>query len=105
VEAFNGARRRSHTAGCESFDADKVGPEILLRHWHVGDRFQPIGMSSPVKLQDWFTNQKIPRERRRELVMATTATGEIFWVEGLRISEKFKLDPQTKRRLVWRWSV
>jgi tRNA(Ile)-lysidine synthase len=103
VEASNGVQRRSRAAGCESFDADKIGPEIRLRHWRAGDRFQPIGMSSPVKLQDWFTNQKIPRERRRELVLAATAAGEIFWVEGLRISEKFKLVPQTIRCLIWRW--
>ena len=105
VAASNGVQRRSRAAGCESFDADKVGQEILLRHWRIGDRFQPIGMLSPVKLQDWFTNQKIPRERRRELVLAATAAGEIFWVEGLRISEQFKLDPQTKHRLIWRWSI
>jgi hypothetical protein len=29
--------------------------------------------------------------------------GEIFWVEGLRISENFKLSPKTKRHLLWRW--
>lgn len=89
--------------GTEFFDADAVGNCITLRHWRPGDRFQPIGMSAPVKLQDWFTNQKIPAARRRELVLATTARGEILWVEGLRISEKSKLASGTRRRLVWRW--
>jgi tRNA(Ile)-lysidine synthetase-like protein len=87
----------------EFFDADKVGNEIVLRHWRVGDRFQPIGLKSPVKLQDLFTNTKIPRERRHELIMATTVRDEIFWVEGLRISEKFKIAPQTKQQLIWNW--
>jgi len=36
-------------------------------------------------------------------VVAEAADGEIFWVEGLRISEKFKLTPETQRWLVWRW--
>ena len=85
----------------EIFDADKVGGKILLRHWCAGDRFQPIGLKSPAKLQDLFTNAKIPRERRRDLVLAETIRGEIFWVEGLRISEHFKLTPGTKRQLVW----
>jgi tRNA(Ile)-lysidine synthetase-like protein len=88
---------------CESFDADKVGGKITLRHWRPGDRFQPIGLKSPVKLQDLFTNRKIPRARRRELMVAAAENREIFWVEGLRISEHFKLTPQTKRRLIWRW--
>jgi tRNA(Ile)-lysidine synthase len=87
----------------EFFDADKVGNKIVLRHWRAGDRFQPIGLKSAAKLQDLFTNAKIPRERRRDLILAETVRGEIFWVEGLRISENFKLTPQTKRRLVWRW--
>ena len=88
---------------CESFDGDKVGGKITLRHWRPGDRFQPMGFKLAVKLQDLFTNQKIPRARRRELTVAAAENREIFWVEGLRISENFKLTLRTKRRLVWRW--
>jgi tRNA(Ile)-lysidine synthase len=96
------SKRRPCRPHCECFDADQVGPQIVLRHWRAGDRFQPIGMPSPVKLQDWFTNRKIPRARRRQLVVAATVAGEIFWIEGQRIGERFKLTPRTKRRLVWR---
>jgi len=85
----------------ERFDADKIGDEIILRHWRPGDRFQPIGLASAVKLQDLFVNAKIPAARRRELVLAATQAGAIFWVEGLRIGEQFKLTPQTRRKLVW----
>lgn len=90
--------------GVEFFDADKIGDEVILRHWRAGDRFEPMGMKSAVKLQDLFVNAKIPAARRRELVLATTAAGEIFWVETLRISEKFKLTPETRRKLRWHWS-
>jgi hypothetical protein len=60
-------------------------------------------MAAPVKLQDWFTNRRIPAAQRRGLVLAATAAGEIFWIEGQRISERFKLTADTRRRLVWRW--
>jgi tRNA(Ile)-lysidine synthase len=112
---FGGLKIRWHTAseiirgvskpraGCEQFDADRVGPVILLRHWRPGDRFQPIGMSSPVKLQDLFTNRKIPRAERHGLVVAQNGDGELFWVEKLRISERFKLSDGTNRRLQWQW--
>ncbi len=90
-------------AGRELFDADQVGSKIIVRHWHPGDRFQPIGMDSRVKLQDFFTNQKIAREQRHKLVVVTTEEGELVWVEGLRISERFKLTKGTIRRLHWRW--
>jgi tRNA(Ile)-lysidine synthase len=87
----------------EHFDADKLGAVIVLRHWRPGDRFQPIGMEWPVKLQDMFVNQKIPRSERRQLVVATTGAGELFWVEGQRMAERFKLDKSTQRRLKWAW--
>ncbi|HEU5395765.1 MAG TPA: tRNA lysidine(34) synthetase TilS, partial [Verrucomicrobiae bacterium] len=87
--------------GREIFDADRVGDRVVLRHWRAGDRFQPIGMKRPVKLQDLFTNAKIPRARRHRLVLAATASGEIFWVDGLRVGERFKVRPGTRRRLAW----
>jgi tRNA(Ile)-lysidine synthase len=90
--------------GREYFDVDKVGSRIILRHWRAGDRFQPTGMKNPVKLQDLLSNQKIPRAQRHQLVVVTTAKDEIFWVEGLRIGERFKLDNRTIRRLKWQWS-
>ena len=89
--------------GVEYFDADKIGSGMVLRHWRAGDRFRPIGLMPAAKLQDLFVNAKISIARRRELVLGATADGEIFWVEGLRISEEFKLTPDTKRCLVWRW--
>jgi tRNA(Ile)-lysidine synthase len=100
-----GSRGRSpHQKQQEFFDADKIGGKIILRYWRPGDRFQPIGLKSAAKLQDLFVNAKTPALRRRELVLATAADGEIFWVEGLRIGERFKLTPQTRRKLVWKWS-
>jgi tRNA(Ile)-lysidine synthase len=97
------ANKLTRKTNREFFDAAKVGGQITLRHWRAGDRFQPIGLKSAVKLQDLFTNQKIPRAQRHHLVVAETGRGRIFWVENLRISEPFKLTQATKRRLVWRW--
>ncbi len=92
-----------HANGRERFDADKVGPGVRLRHWRPGDRFQPSGMARPVKLQDLFTNAKIPAPLRRRLLVAEAADGRLFWVEGLRISEPFKLSAATRSELVWSW--
>ncbi len=91
-------------AGREFFDADKVGSPVVLRHWRAGDRFRPIGMSASVKLQDLFTDRKIPRSARHALVVAESGQGELFWVESLRISETFKLTGRTRRRLLWEWA-
>jgi tRNA(Ile)-lysidine synthase len=98
-----GASRARGRLGHEWFDADVVGRHVLLRYWSEGDRFQPIGMTHSAKLQDFFINLKIPRDQRHQLVVAEAQNGQIFWVERLRISERFKLKPGTRRRLEWRW--
>ena len=97
------ANSRKRTPCMEWFDADRIGSRVVLRHWQPGDRFQPIGMASTVKLQDFFANAKVPRALRHKLIIATTEQGEIFWVENMRISERFKLDASTRRRLEWGW--
>jgi hypothetical protein len=56
------------------------------------------------KVQDLFTNRKIPMDQRRELVVAEAANSQIFWIEGLRIAERFKLTEATSQVLLWRWS-
>jgi tRNA(Ile)-lysidine synthase len=94
----------TRSKGTEFFDSHRVGRRIMLRHWRAGDRFQPIGMEQSVKLQDWFTNRKIPLAERRNLVLATTKSGEIFWIEGERIGEQFKLTSATSKRLMWKWT-
>ncbi|MFO1501271.1 MAG: tRNA lysidine(34) synthetase TilS [Verrucomicrobiota bacterium] len=94
---------RKPPAGMERFDWEKVGSVVRLRHWQPGDRFQPIGMAGAVKVQDLLTNQKIPVRQRRGLVVAETLAGQIIWIEGLRISESFKIDAQTGECLEWRW--
>ncbi len=90
--------------GRESFDADSVGQRILLRHWRAGDRFQPIGLGTSVKLQDLFTNHKVARAERSRRIVAEAETGEVFWVQGFRIGERFKVRPDTRNQLLWRWN-
>lgn len=103
IMACSGKSLPPRSPGYECFDADRIGRAVGLRHWQPGDRFQPIGMPGPVKLQDLFTNLKIHPEQRRQLVLAETSQKEIFWVEGLRISERFKLRAATTRCLEWSW--
>jgi tRNA(Ile)-lysidine synthase len=102
IEAKAGAKFMPES-NVEYFDAERVGTRIWLRHWKPGDRFQPIGAASSCKLQDLFTNAKVPRSERHQRIVATTSKDEIFWVEGLRIGELFKLCAVPVRRLKWQW--
>ncbi len=91
-------------SGVEFFDAGLLEPRIHLRHWRSGDCFWPIGMAGTVKLQDWFVNEKVPMRERRLRVVAESEKDGLFWVEGMRIGERFKVGSGTKRvvRLEWR---
>jgi tRNA(Ile)-lysidine synthase len=82
---FGGGRlrwRRGAAPGVPALDAAVLGPEIELRHWRPGDRFHRPGLPRPAKLQDLFTNARVPAAERRARVLATLADGRIFWVEG-----------------------
>jgi tRNA(Ile)-lysidine synthase len=98
-------RKLAFRRGIECFDAEKVGPVAHLRLWMPGDRFQLIGMRSAKKLQDIFADLKVPRVERHHRLIATTPGGDIFWVEGLRIGEKYKVSPETRTLLEWRWKT
>ena len=92
-----------HAADREIFDFEKLGGLITLRHWRAGDRFQPIGMKAPVKLQNLFTNAKISAVNRRRCIVAETDAGDVFWVEGLRIGELAKVGSATCKCLELQW--
>ena len=58
-----------------------AGP-LLVRTVQRGDRIQPLGMIGHRKLQDVFTDRKVPAGERR-LWPAVECGGEIIWVPGL----------------------
>lgn len=100
-----GDRLPSQAPNVEYFDADQVGNVLKLRHWKAGDRFQPLGLSASTKLQDLFVNRKVPAAHRGHRLVAATAGGEIFWVEGLPPGEQFKISGDSCRILRWNLSV
>jgi len=65
-----------------------LGPAVTVRAWHAGDRMRPIGLSGSKSLQDIFTDRKVPRGLRRTLPVVE-AQGEIVWVAGVAVSERF----------------
>lgn len=88
--------------GFECFDAARIGMPSRLRHWRPGDRMHPLGAPGSAKLQDVLTNRKVPAATRRKLWLATTPSGEVFWVEGQPPADPFKVVPTTKSCLLLR---
>ena len=48
-------------------------------------------------------NQKVPREERHQRIVAETGDGRLFWVEGLRIAESFKVTESTRELFIFRF--
>ncbi|HYI80394.1 MAG TPA: tRNA lysidine(34) synthetase TilS [Thermoleophilaceae bacterium] len=76
-------------------DADVLGELATIRAWRAGDRIRPLGLGGTKTLQDLFTDRKVPRELRRTLPVIE-AQGEIAWVAGVALSERFAPNPATK---------
>lgn len=80
-------------------DADQVRWPLTLRGWRPGDRFCPSGMRGSKKLQDFFVDCKIPRERRKQIPLLCDAE-KICWIVGLRLDERVRVQNSTQRVLV-----
>jgi tRNA(Ile)-lysidine synthase len=75
-------------------DAAKLEEELTVRGWIEGDRMRPLGLGGTKSLQDLFTDQKIPRALRRTLPVVESG-GEIAWVAGVAVSDRFKVTVDT----------
>lgn len=80
------------------FDFDKIKGDISLRFRKDGDRFTPLGMNGSKKLKDIFIDMKISKEERDKVPLICFGD-EIGWIVGYRVSEKYKIDVNTKRIL------
>jgi tRNA(Ile)-lysidine synthase len=76
-------------------DAAKLQFPLKVRTWLPGDRFKPLGLSGTKKLQDFFVDLKVPK-RLRHATPIIESGGEIVWVAGYRIDERFKVTEKTQ---------
>jgi len=80
------------------FDRDKCGDKLVVRGRQRGDRFQPLGMSQPKKLNEFMIDAKIPQAWRGRTPVVCSPQ-HILWVVGWRIDDRVKVTPQTKQIL------
>jgi tRNA(Ile)-lysidine synthase len=71
---------------------------LRCRTFQPGDSFIPLGMDTPKKLKNFFIDLKVPRAERSTIPLVMSG-GDICWVAGLRIGERFKLKEGTKKVL------
>lgn len=80
-------------------DYDKLHFPLTVRKWQEGDKFVPLGMQGQKKLSDFMIDSKIALNLKdRQLVLESR--GEIVWVIGQRIDDRYKVTDNSK--LVYR---
>ncbi len=80
------------------FDFDRVGKKLHVRRRLPGDRFQPLGMAKPKKLNIFMIDARIPRKWRPRVPVVCSGD-DILWVVGYRIDERYKVRPDTDKIL------
>jgi len=85
-------------AAVACLDADRVRMPLTVRSAKPGDSFQPLGMVGKKKIQDLFTDEKIPRAERRRVPLVLFGD-EVAWVAGMRINHRLRVTGKTSRVL------
>lgn len=73
---------------------------IEVRNRRPGDRFTPLGRGHRRRLKDLLIDRRVPR-RQRDRLPLLVVDGEIAWVPGITIAERFRLDSPSPGRWVW----
>ncbi len=81
-----------------SLDLDSLSFPLRIRARQKGDYFYPFGFGKRKKLQDFFVDEKVPRDVR-DSVPIIVSGDDIVWVVGYRLDDRFKVLPSTRRVL------
>ncbi len=80
------------------FDAEKLLFPLIVRSRKSGDYFYPLGFGKKKKLQDFFVDEKVPRDERDRIPLIISGE-DIVWIVGYRGDERFKIKDETKKVL------
>lgn len=77
---------------------DGKNQELILRTRKPGDTIVPLGMKGTKKIQDFFVDAKIPKEKREEIPLICLGS-EVVWIPGYRINDNYKVNEDTDKIL------
>ncbi len=85
----------THSRNSELLDFEKVGSRICFRTLYAGARFFPLGLGGQKKVADLLSDRKIPIRQKQGTILLET-DGDVVWVCGHRIDERFKVTEATR---------
>jgi tRNA(Ile)-lysidine synthase len=86
--ALGAARAAACNASTALVQLDDDGP-LTVRSRRPGDWIRPPGLNGRKKLQDYFTDRKLPREMRDLVPLVVDRFDRIIWVAGYTIDDQF----------------
>ena len=84
-----------------SVSAEKLVFPLTLRNWQTGDLFYPLGMDHKQKLSDFFVQQKVPLNQKNRIPLLVNGNQEIIWIGGLRLDNRYKVQPGSKKVVIF----
>lgn len=87
-----------------SVDAAKLIFPLTIRNWQTGDYFFPLGMQHRQKLSDFFVHQKVPLHQKQIIPVLVNGNGEIIWLAGYRLDDRYKVQPGIKKVIIFELS-
>ncbi|MGE0771663.1 MAG: tRNA lysidine(34) synthetase TilS [Cyclobacteriaceae bacterium] len=84
----------SHDKNEATLDRGRIEFPLTWRKWRPGDAFVPLGMQQKKKLSDFLIDSKVSVPEKDQATVLESG-GEIVWVVGHRIDDRFKVTDQT----------
>jgi len=79
-------------------DAGNMSFPLAVRPRRKGDYFYPSGFGRRKKLQDFFVDEKVPRDERDSIPVVVSGD-DIVWIAGYRSDERFRVTERTEKFL------
>ena len=77
-------------------DYDKLRLPLKTRRWQQGDRFRPLGMHGTKLVSDFFNDKNFTTFQKKTTPILVDSDGQIVWIVGHRIDDRFKITEKTK---------
>jgi tRNA(Ile)-lysidine synthase len=102
VAAPEGADLFEGRDGVALVQLDKTNEALTVRNRRPGDRVRVSGLGGRKKLQDFFVDRKVARDRRDRIPIVVDRADRIVWVAGYAIDEAFRVTDASQSVIILR---